>query len=102
MDVKVPAVYYWKGNPGDATIVDISQGGIAMEIKQILVVGDIIRIQFNTSDHLIEFWGIVRNVAGNVIGVKFEEISNDAIEYIEEYVGVLLKSRGLATKEHYE
>lgn len=102
INVSLTCTYYLQGSEANGTIVDISSGGIGIEVKQILVAGDILRIKFNTPDqNVIDFWGIVRNVTGNFIGVKYEEISNENRERIEHLVNDLLKTRGLASRESF-
>ncbi|OHD54198.1 MAG: hypothetical protein A2Y33_12905 [Spirochaetes bacterium GWF1_51_8] len=99
--VSIPAIYSWKGSTAEGMIVDISSGGIGLDVKQIFVVGDIMRVQFRAGDRLIDFWGIVRNVSGNTIGVRFEELSNENRELIEKLVDDLLRARGLSSHEGY-
>ncbi|OHD58504.1 MAG: hypothetical protein A2014_01570 [Spirochaetes bacterium GWF1_49_6] len=101
ISVSIPAVYSWKGSNAEGIIVDISSGGISMDVRQIFVVGDILRVQFRAGEKLVDFWGIVRNVTGNNIGVKFEEVSNENLETIEKLVDDLLRARGLSSHEDY-
>lgn len=103
VQVRAEATYYLKGSEAKGLIVDISEGGIGMEVKQIVVAGDLIRVKFNTdSGYTIDFWGIVRNVTGNFIGIKYEEISNESRKQIDNYVTDLLRSRGLSKREFFE
>ena len=102
--VNIKATYFLKNFEGEGRIVDISTGGIGMEVKQIFVVGDLIRIVFRIPDITnpeIEFWGIVRNVNGSLIGINFEEISNENREKIDKYVASLLLQSGKGGKETY-
>ena len=101
INVSIPAVYSWKGSTAEGIIVDISSGGMGIDVRQIFVIGDILRVQFRAGEKLVEFWGIVRNVVGNNIGVKFEEISNENLEIIEKLVDDLLRARGLTSHEGY-
>lgn len=106
IDVQIPAVYTLKGMESEGTIINISSGGVAMEVKQIFVLGDILRIQFkfpgNKNDSSVDFWGIVKNVSHGVIGLKFEELSHDMERKLEEYVNDMLRARGLAHQEKYQ
>ncbi len=78
--VNIKATYYLKDSVGEGRIVDISTGGIGMEVRQLFVVGDLVRIVFripDISNGEIDFWGIVRNVTGNLIGINFEEMRRE-------------------------
>ncbi len=102
--VSIKAVYYLKSSQGEGRIVDISTGGIGMEVRQIFVPGDLVRIVFRIPDQTnaeIDFWGIVRNVTGNLVGINFEEISNENREKIDKYVANLLLQSGRGAKESY-
>ncbi|MEJ5284265.1 MAG: PilZ domain-containing protein [Brevinematia bacterium] len=102
--VNIKAVYYLKSSQGEGRIVDISTGGIGMEVRQIFVPGDLVRIVFRIPDQTnaeIDFWGIVRNVTGNLVGINFEEISNENREKIDKYVANLLLQSGRGAKESY-
>ncbi|MGC8765939.1 MAG: PilZ domain-containing protein [Brevinematia bacterium] len=102
--VNIKARYYLKNFEGEGRIVDISTGGIGMEVRQIFVPGDLVRIVFRIPDSTnaeIDFWGIVRNVTGNLIGINFEEISNENRERIDRYVGNLLIQSGKSAREDY-
>jgi c-di-GMP-binding flagellar brake protein YcgR len=104
ISVDIKATYMLKGFQGEGRIIDISTGGIGMEIKQIFVLGDLVRIisRLPTSQNEeIDVWGIVRSVSGNMIGLKFEEISKENIEKIDRYVASLLTQSGKAAREDY-
>jgi len=103
--VNIKAIYSYKGCDGEGTIVDISTGGLAMEVKQIFVPGDLLRIRFRlegVSAQEVDIWGIVRSVNGTLLGIKFEEVSNENLEKIDQYVTSLLSQKGLPERENYE
>ncbi|NPV37861.1 MAG: PilZ domain-containing protein [Brevinematales bacterium] len=105
IQVNIRAIYSYKGCEGEGTIIDISTGGLAMEVKQIFVPGDLLRIRFRlegVSAQEIDIWGIVRSVNGTLLGIKFEEVSNENLERIDQYVTNLLAQRGLPEREQYE
>ena len=103
VNVNIPAVYTLKGSEADAAVVDISSGGVGLEVKQIFVVGDIVRVKFRLTDgRLIDFWGIVKNVSNNFIGIKYEEISNETCKALENYVNELRLKQGIAAREQYD
>lgn len=100
----IPASYYLRGIQGEGHITDMSVGGIGLEVKQLFVLDDLIRIKFKlpTGDNQeIEFWGIVKNVNGSILGVKYEEISNDAVEAINHYMSSQLLRLGKSAKENF-
>ena len=102
ISVNIKAAYTLKGSQGEGNIVDISTGGIGIEVKQIFVLGDLIRVIFHIPDQHndeIDFWGIVRNVTGNLIGLKYEEISKENMEKIEHYVSSLILQTGRNARE---
>lgn len=103
--VNLKANYILKNCEGEGTIVDISAGGLAIEVKQIFVIGDLVRIIFrlpDSSNQEIDIWGIVRSVNGSVIGMKYEEISNDNVEIVDRFVANLILQSGRNAKEPFE
>ncbi len=105
IQVNVRASYTLKNCEGEGNITDISTGGIAMEVKQIFVIGDLVRIVFrlpDSSNQEIDFWGIVRSVNGNLLGIRFEEISNDNSEKLDHFVTSLILEAGRNSRENFE
>lgn len=105
VQVNIKAIYSYKGCEGEGTIVDVSTGGLAMEVKQIFVPGDLLRIRFRLegiSAQEIDIWGIVKSVNGTLLGIKFEEVSNENLEKIDHYVTTLLTQKGLPEREPYD
>jgi len=90
--VSINAQYCYKKNRGKCTILDFSERGIAIETKQILIEGDLIRIiaDLPNSSH-IDIWCVVRNVQGMKLGLEFEEISHAQLEALNSYVYGLLE-----------
>lgn len=105
IDVKIPCTYTLKNQQSEGLIINISSGGVAMEVRQIFVIGDILRLQFklpgNKIQTEVDFWGIVKNVQHGQVGVQFEELSNEMAQVLEGYVNDMLRSRGLAHRESY-
>jgi c-di-GMP-binding flagellar brake protein YcgR len=105
IQVNFKANYTLKNCEGEGHIVDISTGGIAMEVKQIFVVGDLVRIVFRLPDSNndeIDFWGIVRSINGSMLGIRYEEISNENIEKLEHFVTDLILQAGRNARENFE
>jgi len=104
VNVNIKASYSFKGFEGEGIILDISSGGVGMEVKQIFVPGDLVKISFRVPhpvDENVEFWGIVRNVNSNIVGIQYEEISKETKEKIERYLGFILLRTGKPPKESY-
>jgi hypothetical protein len=102
--VNIRSTYTLKGFSGEGNITDISTGGVGIEVKQIFVIGDLVRVSCRLPDLQegdIDFWGIVRNVNGNVVGLKYEEISKEAMEKIDKYVGTLILKSGRTGRENF-
>ena len=100
----LPATYYLRGIQGEGHITDMSVGGIGLEVKQLFVLDDLIRIKFKlpTSDPVeVDFWGVVKSVNGSILGVKYEEISNEAVEAINHYMSSQLLKLGKPAKESF-
>lgn len=104
ISVNIKTTYTLKGFQGEGHIVDISTGGIGLEVKQIFVLGDLVRLQFrfpNGPGEEVDFWGIVKNVNGSIIGLKYEEISKENVDKIDNYVASLLVQNGRDAKENF-
>jgi hypothetical protein len=102
--VNIKSTYTLKGFSGEGNITDISTGGVGIEVKQIFVIGDLVRVSCRLpemQDGDIDFWGIVRNVSGNVVGLKYEEISKDTMDKIDKYVGILILKAGRNNRENF-
>jgi c-di-GMP-binding flagellar brake protein YcgR len=101
--VNIEAEYEFKGIKGKCNIVDISEGGMKIQVKQVFVPGDMIRVKFPIIHEgkviNIDAWCIVRNSSGNEIGVEFDELSNEHRKLLITYVENLLLRHG---KDRYE
>jgi len=103
ISVNIKASYVLKGSQGEGHIIDISTGGLGLEVKQIFVAGDLVRVIFKLPPNFkdeVDFWGIVRNVTGNIVGLKYEEISKENTEKIDRYVSTLILQSGKDSKEN--
>lgn len=103
--VNIKATYSLRGCQGEGHIVDISTGGLGIEVKQIFVIGDLVRVTFripNSHNDEVDFWGIVRNVSGNVVGLMYEELSKENMDKIDGYVASLILQNGRSERENFE
>lgn len=101
--VNIDAVYEFKDIKGRCTILDISESGMKLEVKQIFVPGDTLKVTFNITfqqkPYTIEAWCIVRNSSGNEIGVEFDELSNENKKRLIGYVEELILKHGKSKHE---
>lgn len=75
ISVEYKASYKIRDMTGEALITDISEGGVALRVRQAFSVGDIVVIQSDISNNLtLRFKGEVRNVDGNIVGAMILEI----------------------------
>lgn len=94
-----------KGNQGECNIIDISSGGVGISARQTFVPGDLIHVIFRIPSgkkEEIDFWGIVKNVKNNIIGLKYEEISHEDVERIDNYMAILLGQGGKRSNEYFD
>ncbi len=81
-DVRKPllldAEYELNGTLCSCNIVDISARGIGMRVKGCLIVGDKINIILDKNNITAK---VVR-VDGNIVGVMFDQLSNEMLNYI--------------------
>lgn len=100
--VNIPAEYEFKKNKGECVIVDFSEGGIAIEVNQIFIEGDLIHIRAQPTTKLeLDIWCVVRNILGRKVGLEFEEISNRMRQDLENYVYNLLSENDKKRYESY-
>jgi c-di-GMP-binding flagellar brake protein YcgR len=102
ISVNIPADYQYRNNKGDCVIVDFSEGGIAIEAKQLFVEGDLINVRATLAKNFqLDIWCVVRNVTGRKIGLQFEEISNQQRNDLQNFVYNLLDSHNKTRVEKY-
>ena len=103
--VTIDASYEFKGIKGKCVITDISETGMKLEVRQVFVPGDMIKVSFpiiyEEKPFLIEAWCIVRNSSGNEIGVEYDEISNENKRKLITYIETLLLRYGKPKHEPY-
>lgn len=103
--VNIEAIYEFRGNKGKCTILDISETGMRIEVRQVFVPGDIIKVVFpiiyEGKTFTIEAWCIVRNSSGNEIGVEYDELSHENRRKLITYVEQLLLRYGKSKYEPY-
>jgi len=85
------ATYTLGSITGEGFITDISENGVAMRTKQVLVEGDRLHITSPISSNLtLEFEGEVRSIQGNIIGIMIVDIDPDLQQrFISHIEGML-------------
>ncbi len=76
--VCIDANYELKGIKAACEILDISSTGLKMRVKGLLYKDDQVNIKM---DNQI-FPSVVMNVDGNIIGVKFSQLSDTHLDYL--------------------
>jgi hypothetical protein len=105
-NTRIPVEYCAEYLLGDCTaqgiITDISEDGFALRTRQVLLVGDKLRIRSEISSHLtLECIGEVQNVQGNRVGILISDIDpNTKQRFLDHIDGVLrlIKKNGT---EHF-
>lgn len=100
--VEYKAIYTVKNITGEALITDISEGGIALRVKQAFAVGDKVVIQSDISNNLtLKFKGEVRNVDGNILGVMIIEIDPDVHKRFMDHIKGMLRMMNRSSTEKF-
>jgi hypothetical protein len=100
--VEYKAKYLMGDIAGDGFITDISEDGIALRTRQVLIIGDKLTIQSEISDSLtFEFNGEVRNVQGNLVGVIIQEIDPEIKQRFLDHIDGVLRLINRNKTEHY-
>jgi len=98
--VEYKAVYTMGDIQGEGILVDISEDGVALRVKQVFMAGDVLRIESNISSNLtLEFTGEVKNVNGNIMGIQITEIDPEIKERFKAHIEGMLR---LVNKTRFE
>ena len=97
-------VNYSFGNiNGEGFLTDISEGGVALRVKQALAIGDELQItSMITSGLILEFSGEVRNISGNIAGIKIKEIDPSIHERFKSHIEGILRFLNKREVEKYK
>lgn len=79
----INAFYDLNGIQGSCEISDISSTGLKMRVKGLLYEGDHINIKIDNQIYK----SIVANTNGNIVGVRFEKLSDTQLNYIMKLQG---------------
>jgi hypothetical protein len=100
LPVEYSAEYNLGDISGEGLITDISSGGIALRVKQSFALGDQLYIKSSiSSDLVLEFSGEVRNMEGNIVGIKILDIEPSIHERFKNHIEGMLR---LANKKKVE
>jgi hypothetical protein len=87
---------------GEGFITDISASGVALRVRQSFVTGDHLYIKSRISnDLLLEFSGEVRNVDGNIVGIKIMDIDPSIHERFSAHIESMLRIANKREVEKY-
>lgn len=101
--VEYKATYTMEDTSSEAFITDISESGIALRVRQAFAIGDILKIQSRISDNLtLDFIGEVRNINGNIVGIRIKEIDPYIQNRFIEHVNALLRIAGKSSTEQFK
>jgi hypothetical protein len=101
--VEYKATYTLGDISGEAFFTDISEDGIALRVRQVFAIGDILTIQSRISDNLtLDFIGEVRNINGNVVGIIIKEIDPYIQTRFMEHVNSLLRMASRGSTEEFK
>ena len=97
-------VNYSFGNiNGEGFLTDISEGGVALRVKQALAIGDELQItSMITSGLILEFSGEVRNISGNIAGIKIKEIDPSIHRRFKSHIEGILRIANKREIEKYK
>ena len=86
--VDLPAQYKLDKSPNyaECCVVDISAVGLGVEIKSFLVEGDKVKLKFPLGNRDIEISCIVKYVLGKTIGLQYQNMEENEVEFIRDYV----------------
>ena len=100
LPVEYKAEYTLGEISGEGLITDISSGGIALRVKQSFALGDQLLVQSRISNDLVlEFSGEVRNMEGNIVGIKIIDIDPGIHERFNSHIDAMLR---MANKKQVE
>ena len=102
LPVEYRAEYSLGDISGKGLITDISAGGVALRVKQSFVIGDQLYIISRISNDLVlEFGGEVRNMEGNIVGIKITDIDPSIHERFSNHVAGMLRIANKSEIEKY-
>lgn len=94
------ATYTLGSITGEGFITDISEKGVAMRTKQVLVENDELHVTCPVSSNLtLEFDGEVRNIHGNIVGIMIVDIDPDIRQRFIDHIEGMLR---LSNRERTE
>ena len=103
LPVEYKANYSFGDIKGEGILTDISEGGVALRIKQALAIGDELQITCRISSGLIlEFSGEVRNINSNIAGIKIKEIDPSIHERFKSHIAGILRIANKREIEEYK
>ena len=103
LPVEYKATYSFGDISGEGFLTDISEGGVALRVRQALAIGDELQIISRISSGLIlEFSGEVRNINGNIVGIKIKIIDPRIHERFKSHIEGILRIANKREIEKYK
>ena len=103
LPIEYKTTYSFGNISGEGFLTDISEGGVALRVKQALAIGDELQITSMISSGLIlEFSGEVRNISGNIAGIKIKKIDPSIHERFKSHIEGILRIVNKREVEKYK
>lgn len=99
--VGIEATYTFQGTTNKCEITDLSKSGLQIRTKQILDVGDLLRIDLFLDNEKTVFFTTVKNISSDTFyGLQIEEISNESQEKLSKFLLTSFLNSGKAAREN--
>jgi hemerythrin len=92
VQTRIPGTLFYDGKPLQVAVLDISTGGLMVEVEEDLSLRKVVRIKFNARNHNFEEPCIVTrkinlpNATKNTYGIKFISLGNTQSDWISSFV----------------
>ena len=102
LPVEYKAKYIFGTIVGEGSITEISANEVALRVKQAFLIGDELHVKsIITNDLLLEFYGTVRSIEGNIVGIKIKTINPKIHERFKQHIAGLLRLTNKSGFEKY-
>lgn len=101
--VNIKATYTLRESEYPCEIEDLSMSGLCIRTRQILEVGDLLRISLLLESNQIVFFTVIRNkdLKELCYGLEIEEMSNAAHEILDDFLKRMFEERNKEPTEEY-
>ena len=86
--VNIPAEFVLKGQsqPVECTVTDLGTGGLSINTRSTMYTGDQIEVRLRLGNQSLSVPCSVVRVSGKSIGLQFDRIPEEQMEYIQNYI----------------